>query len=164
MILPALLIGLPFIAAAAMALPQPAVARRWVHRLVNLAALALALWLPWQADAPDGLFSTAPLPVLAAILVAGAGCMAGARGGDARPHDQARQGALLLAALAEPRLLAVMALALAVAAALARLWGGYPIAGQTASGLLVSPYTGVSLALPCPLPDQTPVIYSQIGG
>jgi hypothetical protein len=149
MILPALLIGLPFIAAVAMALPQPPAARRWVHRLVNLAALALALWLPWQADAPDGLFSTAPLPVLAAILVAGAGCVPGPWGGDARPHDQARQGALLLAALAEPRLLAVMALALAVTAALARAGAGrWDRVRLTGVGLSLLLYGTVTLPSP----------------
>jgi hypothetical protein len=52
----------------------------------------------------------------------------------------------------------------AVAAAMARLWGGYPLVGQTAASTLTNSFTGVSLALPCPVPDQTPAIVSQAGG
>ncbi len=52
----------------------------------------------------------------------------------------------------------------AVAAAMGRLWGGFPVVGQSASSTLDNPYTGVSLVLPCAVPNQTPVIYSQAGG
>ena len=51
----------------------------------------------------------------------------------------------------------------AVAAAMSRLWGGYPLAGQTAGGALTNPFTGLSLSLPCAAPDQTPAIVSQAG-
>jgi hypothetical protein len=52
----------------------------------------------------------------------------------------------------------------AVAAAMAKLWGGYPVAGQTAGNALVNPITGASLPLPCAVPDHTPAIVSQAGG
>jgi len=52
----------------------------------------------------------------------------------------------------------------AVAAAMGKLWGGFPIVGQSASSSLTSPYTGLPLALPCAVPDQSPVIYTQAGG
>jgi hypothetical protein len=52
----------------------------------------------------------------------------------------------------------------AVAAALSWLWGGFPVVGQSSSGTLTNPYTGAVLALPCVVPDHTPVIYSQAGG
>jgi len=52
----------------------------------------------------------------------------------------------------------------AVAAALGRLWGGFPIAGQSLSNTVTNPYTGLALAIPCAVPDDTPVIYSQAGG
>jgi len=52
----------------------------------------------------------------------------------------------------------------AVAAAMGRLWGGFPVVGQSASNTLTNPYTGAPLTIPCAVPDQTPVIYSQAGG
>jgi hypothetical protein len=52
----------------------------------------------------------------------------------------------------------------AVAAAMGRLWGGYPVAGQTAASALTNPFTGALLSLPCAVPDQTPAIVSQVGG
>ena len=52
----------------------------------------------------------------------------------------------------------------AVAAAMGRLWGGFPVVGQSLSGALTNPYTGLALPLPCAVPDYTPVIYSQAGG
>jgi hypothetical protein len=52
----------------------------------------------------------------------------------------------------------------AVAAAMARLWGGYPLAGQSLAGALTNPMTGSFLSLPCAVPDQTPVIVSEAGG
>jgi hypothetical protein len=51
----------------------------------------------------------------------------------------------------------------AVAAAMAKLWGGYPVVGQTAAGTLMNSFTGASLSLPCAVPDQTPAIISQAG-
>jgi hypothetical protein len=52
----------------------------------------------------------------------------------------------------------------AVAAAMGKLWGGFPVVGQSASNALINPYTGTPLTMPCAIPDQTPVIYSQAGG
>jgi hypothetical protein len=52
----------------------------------------------------------------------------------------------------------------AVAAAMARLWGGYPLAGQSLADMLRNPMAGTSLPLPCRTPDQTPVLISQAGG
>jgi hypothetical protein len=52
----------------------------------------------------------------------------------------------------------------AVAAGLSRLWGGFPIAGQSHSNTVTNPYTSLALAIPCAVPDETPVIYSQAGG
>jgi hypothetical protein len=51
----------------------------------------------------------------------------------------------------------------AVAIAMARLWGGYPVAGQTYGNALTNPLTRASLSLPCVVPDQTPAIVSQAG-
>ena len=52
----------------------------------------------------------------------------------------------------------------ALAAAIARLWGGYPLAGQAAGNALTNPFSGTSTALPCAVSHQTPVIVSQAGG
>jgi hypothetical protein len=52
----------------------------------------------------------------------------------------------------------------AVAAAMGRLWGGYPLVGQAIANKLTNPFTGSALALPCAIPNQTPVIVSQAGG
>jgi hypothetical protein len=52
----------------------------------------------------------------------------------------------------------------AVAAAMGRLWGSFPLTGQANSGVIINPYTGTALAIPCAVPDQTPVVYSQVGG
>ena len=52
----------------------------------------------------------------------------------------------------------------AVAAAMARRWGGYPVVGQSAASAIINPFTGLSLALPCAIADQTPAIVSQAGG
>jgi hypothetical protein len=52
----------------------------------------------------------------------------------------------------------------AVAEAMARLWGGYPLVGQSVGNKLTNPFTGAELALPCAIPNQTPVIVSQVGG
>jgi hypothetical protein len=52
----------------------------------------------------------------------------------------------------------------AVAAAMARLWGGYPLAGLSLANALTNPVTGTALSLPCVVADQTPVLVSQAGG
>jgi hypothetical protein len=52
----------------------------------------------------------------------------------------------------------------AVAAGMARLWGGYPVAGQIAAGAVINPFSGAGLTLPCASVNQTPVIVSQAGG
>jgi len=52
----------------------------------------------------------------------------------------------------------------AVAAAVTRLWGGYPLAGQAAGNALTNPMSGASTALPCAVSNQTPAIVSQAGG
>jgi hypothetical protein len=52
----------------------------------------------------------------------------------------------------------------AVAAAMSRLWGGYPVAGQALSDSLTNPFSGAAISLPCAVPDYAPVIYSQAGG
>jgi hypothetical protein len=51
-----------------------------------------------------------------------------------------------------------------VAGAMGRLWGGYPLVGQAISNKLTNPFTGNSIALPCAMPNYTPVILSQVGG
>jgi hypothetical protein len=52
----------------------------------------------------------------------------------------------------------------AVAAAIGRLWGGYPLVGQAISNKLTNPFTGASIALPCAVPNYSPVVLSQVGG
>ncbi len=52
----------------------------------------------------------------------------------------------------------------ALAAALARLWGGYPLVGQVAGNALTNPFTGASTATSCAVTSQTPAIVSQAGG
>jgi hypothetical protein len=52
----------------------------------------------------------------------------------------------------------------AVAAAMGRLWGGFPVVGQSMTSTLTNPYSGLALPFPCVVPDYSPVIYSQAGG
>jgi hypothetical protein len=52
----------------------------------------------------------------------------------------------------------------AVAEAMGRLWGGYPLVGQAIGNALTNPFTGAMLLLPCAIPDGTPVVVSEIGG
>jgi hypothetical protein len=52
----------------------------------------------------------------------------------------------------------------AVAAGMGRRWGGYPLVGQAISNKLTNPFTGAAIALPCAVPDDTPVVLSQVGG
>ena len=51
----------------------------------------------------------------------------------------------------------------AVGAALARLWGGYPLAGQAAGNAVLNPWSGASAVLPCAVSNQTPAIVSRAG-
>ena len=51
-----------------------------------------------------------------------------------------------------------------VAAAVGRLWGGYPLAGQSLANAVANPITGLRLSLPCAVPDGTPILVSQAGG
>jgi hypothetical protein len=51
----------------------------------------------------------------------------------------------------------------AVAAAMGRLWAGYPLVGQALANKLTNPFTGTSIALPCSVPNYTPVMLSQVG-
>jgi hypothetical protein len=52
----------------------------------------------------------------------------------------------------------------ALSAAMGRLWGAYALAGQALGNAMTNPMTGLSLSLPCAVPDQTPVLVSQAGG
>jgi hypothetical protein len=52
----------------------------------------------------------------------------------------------------------------AVAAAIGRLWAGYPLVGLTTARMLTNAFTGVPSPLPCSLPDNMPVVLSQAGG
>jgi hypothetical protein len=52
----------------------------------------------------------------------------------------------------------------AVASAMGRMWGGYPLVGQAQSNKLTNPFTGASTALPCAVPNGAPVVFSQAGG
>lgn len=52
----------------------------------------------------------------------------------------------------------------AVAAAISRLWGGYPLAGQVAGNAMTNPFTAASTATPCAMANQTPAVVSQAGG
>lgn len=52
----------------------------------------------------------------------------------------------------------------AVAAAMARLWGGYPLAGQATGNAMTNSFTSAPLALPCAVPGQSPAIVSRAGG
>ena len=52
----------------------------------------------------------------------------------------------------------------AVAEAMGRLWGGYPLVGQAIGNAITNPFTGATLVLPCAIPDGSPVAVSQLGG
>jgi hypothetical protein len=52
----------------------------------------------------------------------------------------------------------------AVAEAMGRLWGGFPLVGQAHANKLTNPFTGLSMTLPCAVDDYSPVIVSQAGG
>jgi len=149
-----------------------------MYQLVPL-LLALALLMPWTApadpgnriaaaDAADGLAQQALIYHQAAVAyVLTNPSTGGVVTGLALPAGWSASG---IASCAKGQVVATYVTVPAtvskpaVAAAIARLWGGYPVAGQAAAGTLVNPFTGASLLLPCAIPDQTPVIVSQAGG
>jgi hypothetical protein len=141
--------------------------------------LTLALLMPWTApadpgnriaaaNAADGLAEQALIYHQAALAYVLA--HPGVSGSVGPPVLPSAWTATAIAACADAQGVAtyvVVPMTLskpAVAAAMGRLWGGFPLVGQASSNKLVNPYNGLSLALPCLLPDQTPVIYSQTGG
>jgi len=141
--------------------------------------LALAMLMPWTgptdpgnrmaaANAADGLAADALIYHQAAVAYALANPGAsGILAGLALPTGWSASG---IAACVRAKTVATYVTVPstvskpAVAAAMARLWGGYPLTGQTAGSALIDPYTGASLALPCAVPDQSPAIVSQAGG
>jgi hypothetical protein len=149
-----------------------------MYQLVPL-LLAVALLIPWTgtadpggrmaaANAADGLAEQALIYHQAAIAYVLAHPDAtGVLAGLAVPArwsvfgiEACVQGRTLATAVTVPATVS----APAVAAAMGRLWGGYPLAGQASSGSLINPFTAASLPLPCPVPDRTPVIVSRAGG
>lgn len=131
MIAVALLLGVPFLAAAVLSVPQPAGTRFWVDLAAGILVLAMAvspIWLPSEAIP---LLRHDRLGTFAAILVAVASIAARPDGALVSKH--LTLGGLLLAVLSANPLLTDAALALAVAAALApRIGAGWyrvPLAG-----------------------------------
>jgi hypothetical protein len=141
--------------------------------------LVLAMLLPWTGpsdpgnrigaeNAADGLAEDALIYHQAAIayVLANPGAT-GILAGLALPAGWSSSG---VAACARGRMVATYVTVPptvskpAFAAAMARLWGGYPLTGQSAGGAVISPLTGASVALPCFVPDQSPAIVSQAGG
>jgi hypothetical protein len=149
-----------------------------MYQLIPL-ILALALLIPWTgpadpggriaaANAADGLAEQAL--ILHQTAIAYVAAHPGANGlidSGALPAGWSAQTIVSCAAaravatyVAVPPQLSKPA----VAAALARLWGGFPLVGLARTDTVTNPYTGSQLALPCPIPDQSPVICSQAGG
>jgi hypothetical protein len=141
--------------------------------------LAVALFMPWTgpadpgnrmvaANAADGLaeqvliyHQAALAAVLANPAMSGTVTAAGLPSGwTATGIASCASGRIVATYVAVPTMLSKPA----VAAAMGRLWGGFPIAGQSLSNTVTSPYSGLTLAMPCAVPDETPVIYSQAGG
>jgi hypothetical protein len=141
--------------------------------------LALAMLMPWTgpadpgnrmaaANAADGLAEQALIYHQAAVayVLANPG-IAGAVSPAALPNGWTTSG---IASCVKARIVVTYVTPPstvskpAVAMAMARLWGGYPVAGQTSGGVLTNPFTGASLSLPCLVPDRTPAIVSQVGG
>ncbi len=140
--------------------------------------LAVALLMPWTgpadpgnriaaANAADGLAAQALIYHQAAVayLRANPGAV-GAVTPSSLPSGWSASGmaacagsGMVATSVAVPTTLSKPA----VAAAMGRLWGGYPIVGQSAANALIDPYTGAALTLPCAVPDRTPVILSQVG-
>jgi hypothetical protein len=141
--------------------------------------LALALFMPWtgpadpgnrmaSANAADGLASQALIyhqaalaTVLANPATSGTVTPAGLPSGwTSTTMTSCASGGIVATYVTVPTTISKPA----VAAAIGRLWGGFPIAGQSLSNTVTSPYTGLGLPIPCAVPDNAPVIYSQAGG
>jgi hypothetical protein len=141
--------------------------------------LALALLMPWTgpadpgnriaaANAADGLAAQALIYHQAALAyVALNPGTSGAVSPDALPTGWA---IAVVAACAKSGGVATYVTvpttvsSSAVASAMGRLWGGYPLVGQAQSSKLTNPFTGAPAALPCAIPNGAPVILSQAGG
>ena len=140
--------------------------------------LALALLMPWTgpadpgnriaaANAADGLAEQALIYHQAALAyVAANPAVSGVLTLGALPQwttgsvaSCAKSGAVATY-VAVPASVSVPA----IAAAIGHLWGGYPLVGQSVSNKLTNAFTGASIALPCAIPDYTPVVVSQVGG
>lgn len=120
-----LLLALPFLAAAVLAIPQPCLLRHRVDSASAWLVLAIALSLPWQDAAAIPLLRQDQAGALAAILVALAAVAVRSAPGRAKPSGdrilgQVMLGGMLLAAVANHPVLTAAALALTVAVALAR--------------------------------------------
>ena len=156
MMVAVILLCLPFLAAAALTVPQPAAVRRWVDRGSVLAVLALSLCLPWQAGQPHSVLPLDPRATLIAILVALGACAARVRTSRLHAAHQAMLGGMLLAALSGEPLVTVAGLAIATTAAIAHdrpaRWHRVPLAGAGLGLLLFGTVTGPSqLAAGCAL-------------
>jgi hypothetical protein len=148
-----------------------------MYQIVPL-LLALAMLIPWTgpadpgnriaaANAADGLAEQLLIYQQAAIAYVMASPSASGVLPISLPPGWAVAG---IAACAKARIVATYVTVPstvskpAVAAAVVRLWGGYPLAGQSLANAVTNPMTGFSLSLPCAVPDGTPVLVSQAGG
>jgi hypothetical protein len=149
-----------------------------MYQLVPL-LLMIALWLPWvgpadpggrvaAANAADGLAEQGLIYHQAALALAVASPgMTGTVTVGTLPD---RWSAVSAVSCAKTNVVATYVTVpstvsgSAVAAAMGRLWGGYPLVGQAIGNKLINPFTGTALTLPCAIPNQTPVIVSQVGG
>lgn len=149
-----------------------------MYQLIPL-LLAIAMLMPWNgpadpgnrmaaANAADGLAAQALIYHQAALAYVAAN--PGASGAVVPATLPDRWTAASIASCAKAGAVATYAAvpttlsAPAVAAAMGRLWGGYPVVGQAISNKLTNPFTGTSIALPCAMPNYTPVVLSQVGG
>ncbi len=133
MILAFVLIGVPVLAAAMMALPLPGRTRLWIDRGASGLVFVLACASPWQGGEAGAFLSQAPLSALVAILVALASGAARIGATRARAADQALLGAMLVAALSDQGLVSIGALGCVVICLVARDiprgWARLPLAG-----------------------------------
>jgi hypothetical protein len=137
MTLSLLLVCVPFLAAAALAVPQWSGWRHWLDRGGALAGLGLALCLPWNPGAAGDLLPADRLGALVAILVASGACAARVRPHRQRPitliGGQIMLGGMLLAPIGGEPVLIASGLILTIAAALARdlpaRWHRVPLSG-----------------------------------
>ncbi len=148
---PLFLVCVPFLAAAALAVPQWSGKRRWLDRGGALAALGLALCLPWNLGAAGDLLSADRLGAMVAVLVALAGCAARIYPHRQRPTaliaGQIMLGGMLVAVVRGEPLMIALGLIITIAAALARdlpaRWHRVPLFGAGLGlvlfGMLVAP-------------------------